>query len=405
MDEKNTWQRFHPPGDPYALEGDEEQGYRAGATLPPGRHGSGLRVLLKEPGKEYGGAAAAAGLPVAEGTVSVERTDLGIGTLYVYRETIALGTDPVRFRAEAAGYADLALRVLLEACRTKWPDLDWDPVEDHARRELLPRVVQAVLAVHQSLGGLLDHYRAHRYGDDPALWLSNPHVQVILAELRKLGVERKADAPAPKRVKDYFNDGDWELGTKLLDEFIEPLPAERREEVKAGLLDLDDTFEDVWPQVEKKLGLERPAEELEEKLRQFIVAGLGAYFVNGIFDTFRVKASVRMPGRVLGTNGGLGALPEVRWDLGQIPLALAEPQFVAHSFVPKQGLGDRPWSLDALIEVRDRRSELTPAESRVLDAAVAKALADGWGDGPAESSEGETVHEIYRLLRELCEAK
>jgi len=52
-------------------------------------------VLLENAKGEYGGADAVKDFPFAEGTVFVDKSDLMIGTLYTYRETVETAADPV----------------------------------------------------------------------------------------------------------------------------------------------------------------------------------------------------------------------------------------------------------------------------------------------------------------------
>ena len=93
-----------------------------------------------------------------------------------------------------------------------------------------------------------------------------------------------------------------------MDEILAPLAAEecarvkqtlRKGELKEVLKTLDDT--------------ERP-NSLGEAAR-FWVAGVGAYMTHGLTDGFDVRIRLKMPGQMLSTNGGLGTLPEVEWEL------------------------------------------------------------------------------------------
>jgi len=405
-DDQETWRRLRPPGATYTVAGSDEEGITARAELKAGANPSGLRVLLENAKGEYGGADAVKDFPFAEGTVFVDRSDLVIGTLYTYRETVETAADPVYFRKAVPHWLDVGFRLLMETLRVKEPGIDFAKVEANARKEILPRAEQALVTIHQALGVLLRDYREHRYSMRAATWLEHPQVRLLLLELKGLGVVRKKVLPQPKTLSEAMDDDQWELGTKLVDEFLAPLEDRRaRERIKEMLLDPDDHLGAAFEEAAAKIFPAGEREKSEEAMQRFVIAGIGAYTLYGIFDSFHMRFRVKMPGRVLRTNGDLGRYPQVTWDLHDEELFLVSPQLTVHSFVPAKGVERGAWSFAALAKVRDRLAEFDPREREMLDAVVFQARRTGWtADGKAiEREHGENVAEAYEAMKAAIE--
>lgn len=394
-DESKTWRRLQPPGKPYALAGSDEEGFTANAKLPAGRHANGIRAILANVEGDYSGADDVAGMPAAEGAVSVEVYDLGIGTLYWYHETIALGADPVKFRKEFTRWIDVGFEVFMEALATRFPDVDFEPVERNARRTLLPRIVSAIRTAHLALGGLLEDYREHNYSRSAAHWLDHPHMKVLLFELAQLGIERRADAGPVETMDQYFSEAAWNIGPelKLLGEFLKPLerlPAQKREEIKKYLIEIDEQVEDdVGAAMERLYPIEEEREKIERAALETAVAGLGAYVTYGLFDKFDFRHEVKLPGILVRTNGDLATGGSVRWEVDKEFLLLVSPKLTAYSFVPAPWLKEREFHATRLIEAREALWGLD-AEARAKVAALArKAAADDWNIGKLVSDDPE----------------
>ncbi len=393
-----TWKRFRPPTEPYAVTGSEEEGFVARATFPPGRHANGIAIHLEDYEGEYEGARE---LPVAEGEVRVEKKDLMIGTLYAYRETIALGTDTAHFRRELKRWLETGVRILIRALELKLPDTDFGPVAKHARESVIVRAEYSVIAIRQALIGLMRDYRERRYGGELATWLENPHAQIILSELEVLGVRRKESAGAADTLQVFLNDECWEIGGGLVDEFLAPLPAEQRARVKELVMSKD-KLEDELEQAARELypdEADRPP--VGKDAGRFAVATVGAYFIVGLVDKFDLRFRLKMPGRLLATNGGLVGGPEVEWRVTDGDLFVVEPQLTAWSFVPAPGLEKKAWHIAPLLEVRDKLAPLDEQGRRALDE-IRKA---GWKadkDGVKEAH-GEKVADAYKALREALD--
>ncbi|MHC4550432.1 MAG: hypothetical protein ACYTEZ_16825 [Planctomycetota bacterium] len=399
--EQKTWKRFQPPAAPYVLEGSEEKGFSAVAEFGPGRHASGIRVLLTDPEGDYGGAEKARDLPAAVGTLHVQVTDLMFGTLYAYREKVALGADPARFRRELPRWLDVGLRLLLEALKLKLPEVDFTDVEKNARAGLIQRVEYSFVSIYQAASALTRDYRRHRYGEDVGLWLENPHAQLILAEMAVMGLHRRADAGRAKTLQ-QFVEGGWTLGGGIVDEFVAPLPKATRERVKAILLHMNDELEKEFEQAFGRVFADKAARpRIQADFLRFAVAAVGAYVAHGLLDEHELSFRLKMPGRLLRTNGSLGRLPEVEWRLGDDDLALVAPQLSAYSFVPARGVEHRAWQLDLLLDVRQKLAALDEDGRKVLGEIVKV----GWTATRDEIREahGDAIAKAYTAMQEALD--
>ena len=126
-EEPPTWSWFARPAEPYALTGSHADGFVAKAEFEAGDRPSGIRRRMYEDRDE----------PV-EGRARTEVHDLILGKLYVYRETIAIGADPVRFRRDLRRWLDFGVRLYVEALRRELPQADFVPVLENARRRIVP---------------------------------------------------------------------------------------------------------------------------------------------------------------------------------------------------------------------------------------------------------------------------
>jgi hypothetical protein len=387
-----TWTRFKPPGDPYAMEGDEAKGFVATALLRPGRHPSGLRVLLEDVEGEYGGAERVKDLPCAEGSVGVTATDLLFGKLVRYEEHVALGMDPARFRRELPQWLDTGLRLLVEALRIRFPEVDFGAVEERARKEMLREVERAIAGVYHGASLMIVNLRdleSSTQGEalERELWA------LAARELAPLGFvdgEPTDDGDELQRRAEAFL-------AKLLDRFLAPLPEAQRAEVKEAILDTD-ALDDVLEEAGQKLF---PGEQAQEKLKRdlqaFAASAVGAYATYGLFDSFDVRVRVEMPGTVLRTNGDLSRLPAVEWRLTKDDfLFLVPPMLHAYGFVPAEGLPKGPWELPALLEIGKLLQGLEPEARRSLEEAVRKSITSGWLETPL--LEGDLA-DLYGKMR------
>lgn len=393
-----TWERFRRPEKPYAVTGSEQEGFEASATFPPGKHADGIAIHLEDYEGEYEGAR---DLPAAEGRAGVERSDLMIGTLYAYRETLALGTDTAYFRRELKRWLEVSVRILIRALELKLPDTDFKPVAKHATQTVIVRAEYSMLAIREALIGLMRDHREQRYGGKLATWLENPHARIILSELEVLGVRRKVGAPALDTLHVLINDECWEVGGGLVDEFLAPLPAEQRARVKELMMSEDGLDDELDQAAEELYPDEADRPPIEEDAGRFAVAAVGAYFVVGFADNFDLRFRVKMPGRLLATNGGLGDPPHVEWRLTGEDLFVVEPCLTAWSFVPAPGLENKAWHLAPLLEVRDKLAPLDEKGRRAL-AELGKA---GWKADPdaVKGAQGDEVADAYKALRKALE--
>ncbi len=343
--EPKTWENLAPPGPPYILEGDEATGFLAEASRKPGTHESGLNYRT---GKEEKGGAHVAG------SVTVEVTDLRVGKLYVYRERFPTAIDPERFRRELPLWMERSLAVGVEAMRLMHPGVDWAPVEAHVRGTVLPHLERSMLAIHAALQVLVADGRAHHYGNDFEAWRSHPQARVLLSELERYGLRRKAGARAPRTVREYFDEASWEQPLALLDLLLRPLTAEMRALVDKSLLEPAEDAPDCFEQAMDKLYPEGEArDKLERDGLAWLVSLLGAPAVIGLVDHHDLRFGVLLPGQLLATNGEPSGDLGVRWHLGNEDLFLVAPELSAVSFLPAEGEPQGRWRLRSLLAIRD----------------------------------------------------
>jgi hypothetical protein len=393
-----TWELFRPPAKPYFLTGSEKEGFAARATFEPGRHPNGIAIQVERYEGEYKGARE---LAAAEGDFHVEVSDLMIGTLYAYRETIALGTDDAYFCRELVRWLETSWRVGIRALEIAMPEADFAPVKKRARETILPRWGYSIRAIRQAATGLVRDYREQRYGQNLAAWLANPSAKLILAELENLGLRRTQAPPTRGTLQDFVDDGFWKLEGGLLDELLEPLPVEKRARVKE-LLWTDDALDEEVEQAFKELFPEEADRtRFQEESLRLGVAGLGAYFLLGLFDEFDLRVRLTMPGRLLATNGGLDGQPTLEWRLTNTDLVIAAPQLTAYSFVPVQGLEKKVWHVAPLLALREKLNDLDEGGR----AALGEVMKIGWtaDKDDLEEAHGKEVAEAYQALRDALD--
>jgi hypothetical protein len=253
-------------------------------------------------------------------------------------------------------------------------------------------------AIRQALIGLVRDYREQKYGEALATWLENPHAKRILRELEVIGLRRKKGAPAAETLELFINDDFWEIGGGLVDEFLAPLPAKQRARVKRLLMSEDELEDEIEQAVEKLYPKEADRPRFEKDGERFAVASLGAYFIHGLFDDFDLRVRLKMPGRLLSTNGGLGTRPEVEWRLTQADLFVVAPQLTAHSFVPAEGFEKKDWHIAPLLKLREKLANVDKGGRRVLG----ELRELGWkaDEDKLKEAHGEEVSKAYAALRE-----
>jgi hypothetical protein len=389
-----TWARLRHPAKPYSVTGSEKEGFVARATLPPGRHANGIAIQLEEYEGEYEGARE---LLAAEGEAVVEKTDLMIGTLYTYHETIALGTDDLYFRRELKRWLETSVRILIAALELKMPETDFEPVAKHAREAVLVRAECALITIRQALIGIMRDHRAQRYGGNLGDRPEDPQVKLIFSELQVLGVHRRKGAAAAGTFRVLINDESWEIGGGLIDEFLAPLPAEKRARVKELVTGKDELDDELEQAIEKLFPEEADRPPFEKDAGRFAIAAVGAYFILGFLDKFDLRVRVRMPGRLLAANGGLGALPDVEWRLTDADLFVVAPHLNACSFAPAPGLEKKAWHIVPLLKVRDKLATLDESGRRAL----ARLGEAGWKaeEDDVKKAHGEQVADAYEAIR------
>jgi hypothetical protein len=407
----DAWKRLKRPDGPYKAEGDDEKGFTATAEMKAGACPSGLRVLLGgldikdgEPPKD---------VPAAEGTVDVRATNLLIGTLYRYEERIALGTDPVKFRESLPRWLDMGLRVLIDALKLKFQDIDFAPVEARARAELLPAIERALVNLHHAITAMMLESGPLAPAAPPELLARSEFWPAIAREAAAFGIEMPKDEAAFEAMFEGEEAGNRmvnALRERLVDRLLAPLPEARRAEVREALL-AEDALEEQLEEAGKKL---YPGKDAEEKLQQEMLSsatsGLGAFVVYGIFDSFDLRFRVELPGKPLRTNGDLSRLPAVEWHLTKGDnLFLVPPVLYAYSFVPGKGVPGEGWDLGRLANIQDALAELTPEARAEVAVVLAGALAEGWKDEKDEGgllgeSHTDASHKALGLIREAIEA-
>lgn len=384
-EEKQTWKRLARPAAPYVTEGEDAEGFTATAELKPGRHPSGLRVLLGDAEKNP---------PAAEGTVNVEVVDLLIATVYRYEERIALGTDPARFREELPKWTELGLRYTLETLRIAFPEIDFAPVEAKARAEFLAAAERAILGALLAGQAALAEARARSPLHDDRIAIDL--FRLLVGEMAPLGVSVKLPDGPP------WDDEELEAvaekaGRQVAERLLAPLAEAERAKVIDAIFS-GDALKEAADAAGDKLWPTEEAGKLGNDLQAFASSALGAYVTYGLLDSFHMRFRVELPGRLLRTNGDLSRLPAVEWN--EIDLVLAPPVLFATSFVPREGAGGEGWDATTLEMIGKALAELTPEQRAALGEVVAKALKAGWPDDPP--LEGEESLEAYGVLRDAA---
>jgi len=396
-EEGEPWHRFAPPTAPYAAKGAN----RFEAALAPGRHPNGIRYLLAAEAPKT--AEAAATLPATEGDVVVESTDLYLGRLVRYHETIAIGADPEHVRKELPRMLKEAAAVSLDALALRFPDVDVRPLVRHVEETLVPRIARDLLVIRDEAALLIAQYRANRYGPTFAEWRDHPGARRIVAALGRLGIRRKPDAAPPQTFEELFSDLDeWEFGNQVVAEAVATLDvsAERRVEIARVVLHPDE-------EMKKNLELSRarhyPSEEEQARLEAeggaLAIAAVGAYLVRGLVDTHHFSVSVRMPGTLLFANGDLGAAPEVRWRLVSGNLFVLPPEFTAYSFVPESWAGAGPWNLDGLLDLQAWVSRNGGGKAEAMRALARALVEKGYEKAKADAGELAEALDLLKAAR------
>ena len=187
--------------------------------------------------------------------------------------------------------------------------------------------------------------------------LRDRHVRVILAELERLGVKWRAGVPAIEVPLEIFDPTRWTIRETLWRRLLEPLPEKDLARVEKHF----DKFAVVRATTEDnpdiyQRGFQHAFEPgaraaIEREMHRAALAGFGALLVNHFFDSFKATATVRLPGRLLRTNGTLTGDGGVRWVFSPKDV-LANPELRAWSFVPAKGYEDRVFGFDALLKYR-----------------------------------------------------
>lgn len=383
-DRPKTWQRYAPPREPYVLSGDEREGFVAKAEFEPGRHASGLRVVAEEIEGEYAGREPAEKARAFEGSVRVTVDDLIFGKLYTYRETIDLGLDPVKFRAEFDFALELGLHLLVAELEILEPDLDFAPVKEEAYRTVLPLVKSSLLAIHGQLVQLSES--GVDLDGDASLeqLLDDPHVAIILAELGKLGLRRKKDAPQVKTLDEYLTAEHWDYDDELFRKALAPLKGvsgEKRAQLIERLKSGDgEIHQKGVPTLQEKAWSKvvPPAKQpyFEKRLEEFAVAGAGTLVVQNLFDTHRIRVRVRLPGKPLLASGALHGLPWVEWKIEAFHFA--NPRFFARSFLPNEKMVGHIADLDALFRYAEALKTATKVDREVIERYLKIAREEGF---------------------------
>jgi len=396
-----TWSSFEEPVKPYALSGSHAEGFTAKATFEAGEHPSGIRRRAVEEGDDW-----------IEGRAAVEVSDLMVGKLYSYREVVAVGGDPVRFRKELREWLEIGVRIYVEALRREMPQADFDPVLENARKRLAPRVEASLFLLHDQLERLVRRFRTEPAlfaPDDPAALMALPEVRLVLSELEKYGIQRDPNRPLPISFDELMSDDAWEFEPTLVREFLMPLRGvsdEEREELVQRIIqnetepDPEAAFELLYPD-------EAERKRIEEKFQEFVVASVGGWICSGIFDNHELTLRVRMPGRLLATDGELGESAEVVWHLNDSQLIFSDPELHAVSFVAAEGQPEAGWSLTRLTELRTAIRKLDEKQRARLAALHELARKDGWTRiiEKAESDEPVKLQEALKHLRDAMPSK
>ncbi|MHC4451173.1 MAG: hypothetical protein ACYS0E_13725, partial [Planctomycetota bacterium] len=318
------------------------------------------------------------GKRTAEGEVLVTVQDVVFGRIYRYEETIDLGIDSVYFRKELDFALDLALRIEIAAMEILEPELDFEPVRVHARKVVLPQISRGLLAIHTHLAWLAaDGLTLDERILDPEQLDRDPRVRVILAELRKLGLTREEGLHG--ELIEIITNG-WRVDERVWLGWLEPLKGATRERK----LDLRKRLLASFEHDEKSKLQERALEKtvapderdaVQERLMKLVYAGLGALTLHEFLDDHQIRLRVRLPGRVLLTDGHLHDLPNVEWRIETYQLV--NPRVFACSFLPSDKMVGRIRDVQALFRFAQYMDPLDEKERAEITRFLQAAKKDG----------------------------
>jgi len=345
----STWSVFARPEDPYRVEAVEET-FRAEASFGAGVRPGGIRPILWDPSD----AAATAPAP-RDGTFSIEVSDLVLGRLYRYRETIEIGVDLDATRRALDRWLRRGLDLSFEALRRRYPDVDLARLESHARGSLLPRFEGIVVETHLRFLDWWRTYRALEPDPDDDLAHKERFWRLFEEGCGRLGIVYARPPGEKADLDDLFEEGDFDFS-----EFVarEIAPHLDRESPLLALFEKE-ALAALGKEVEAVFD-ERHPEGGEERRRWEAEGSRDAAFAFGfpilrVFDLYRVRATLRVRGRVLRTNGEIAAEPgEVRWSLSNEHFWFVSPDMHALAFDPESWARadaegkERRWDLAAL---------------------------------------------------------
>jgi len=395
-DKHETWRRYAPPTAPYELSGDDASGCVATMKGKPGEHAGGIRIVAEDIEGDYAGAKALENATILEGKVDVEVRDIAIGKLYRYSEWMDLGIDTVKFRKEFDFALEIGLDVLMKALEKLEPDVDFAPVRAHAKAELIPDLRTTLLVLHSEVVSVFRGVRAIE-PDLPRSFRPSPEltaIRRIIAELVRIGaLPPGTDVESIEKLIDEKPEIDDRLWNRLLAPLKDAKP-EWKAKLKKRLFNPDEGEglpDDFW---ETTIPEER-RREIETRLREFVRAGLGAPFVNNLFDDHDVRVRVRLPGKILRADrADLQDWPVVEWRAG----AMLNPYFEAWSFAPGEAMVGRIDDPQALVQFSAHFEDASDAER----AAIAEFLADAKKHGVAKAK--ENVTDAHPALAKLAKA-
>ncbi len=399
-----AWTRYAPAKAPYELSGNERDGFVAEATFDLGFYPSGLRVLMADIDDECGGADAIKDVPTAEGNVFVRVQDVVFGKVYRYEETVDLGVDRVRFRKESEFALDLAVRIEIAAMELLEPELDFRGVRKHARKVVVPQLRASLLAIHTELAWLSENGLTLDEGlMEMDLLQRDSRFQVINAELKKLGL--RAEKEAKGNFVEVIFDRGWRIDESVWLGWLDALEGATRER-KLALLermrasaeneDKTNLQERAW---EKTVPAEQ-REAIQKRLQKFGYSGIGALAINEFFDDHRIRLRVRLPGKVLLTNGALHDLPVIEWSVE--PFQLIRPRAFAYSFLPSDKMVGRIGDARALLQFARIMERAAKHERAEIESFLAAARKDGLDNALAAFGKD---NEPYELLSKVLAAR
>ncbi|MEM8885799.1 MAG: hypothetical protein AAGD14_17170 [Planctomycetota bacterium] len=384
-DKHRTWTRYAPPRAPYEMTGSDAEGHVATLRAPAGRYKSGLRVLAKDLDEgPYRGAAGTLGKATYEGDVSVTVQDLLIGKLYRYEESLALGIDPVVFRRELDYALELGLDLLVAFLELAEPDTNFRTVQLQARRTLLPRWRSAFLSLHAELVRINHVLPAQSEAVVQQEMLRETTLRLIESELLRMGMRRKASVGRPSDFEKLMQGDAWEVDPRTWELLLAPL-AGKDDAWRARLLVKVNELVRRDGGTDKSSGFDlayaravpesrRP--EVERRMHAFARSAIGAPVANNLFDSHDFRFRVQLPGQVLSAGQAeLHRFPVLEWRVGN--LQLANPRFVAYSFVRSERMVGTIDDVGALLDYAAALAKAKPEERNLVEAFLVRAREDG----------------------------